>query len=76
MDWYNERYRLHVVRQTAALKEAGVDGVFYDNLRQESEPWVAFLKAMRQAVGDDFLILANTGYAISEYDFAAPTSTA
>lgn len=72
MDWHNEQYRLHVVRQTAALKEAGVDGVFYDNIRNESEPWVAFLRTVREAVGDDFLILANAGYAIGEYDFAAP----
>jgi hypothetical protein len=72
MDWGNEQYRLHVVRQTVALKEAGVDGVFYDNLRNESEPWIAFLKTVREAVGDEFLILVNAGYAIGEYDFAAP----
>lgn len=72
MDWGNEQYRLHVVRQTAALKEAGVDGVFYDNLRNEPEPWVQFLKTVREAVGDDFLILVNAGYAVGEYDFAAP----
>jgi len=72
MDWYNEDYRWHVVRQTAALKEVGVDGVFYDNIRREPEPWVAFLKAVREAVGDEFLIFANAGYAVGEYDFAAP----
>jgi hypothetical protein len=72
MDWYNQDYRRHVVRQTVALKETGVDGVFYDNIRNEKEPWVAFLKAVREAVGDDFLILANAGYAVGEYDFAAP----
>ena len=72
MDWYNEDYRQHVVRQTVALKEVGIDGVFYDNIRNEPQPWIAFLKAVREAVGDDFLILANAGYAIGEYDFAAP----
>jgi len=72
MDWYNEDYRRHVVRQTAALKPAGVDGVFYDNIRKESEPWVALLKAVREAVGDEFLIFANAGYSVGEYDFAAP----
>jgi len=72
MDWGNEQYRRHVVSQTAALKEIGVDGVFYDNLRNEPQPWVAFLKAVREAVGDDFLILVNAGYAVGEYDFAAP----
>ncbi len=72
MDWYNEEYRQHVVRQTVSLKETGVDGVFYDNVRNEPQAWVPFLKAVREAVGDDFLILANAGYAVGEYDFAAP----
>jgi hypothetical protein len=72
MDWYNEDYRQHVVRQTIALKKVGVDGVFYDNIRNEPQPWVAFLKTVRKAVGDDFLILANAGYAIGKYDFTAP----
>jgi len=72
MDWYNKDYRRHVVQQTVALKEAGVDGVFYDNIRNEPQPWVAFLKAVREAVGDEFLILANAGYAVGKYDFAAP----
>lgn len=72
MDWYNEAYRRHVVRQTVALKEVGVDGAFYDNIRNEPQPWVAFLTAVREAVGDEFLILANAGYAVGTYDFAAP----
>jgi hypothetical protein len=72
MDWYNEDYRQHVVQQTIALKKVGVDGVFYDNIRNEPQPWVAFLKTVRKAVGDDFLILAKAGYAIGKYDFAAP----
>jgi hypothetical protein len=64
MDWYNEEYRRHVVRQTVSLKEAGVDGVFYDNVRNEPAPWVAFLQAVRGR--DDFLILVNAGYAVGE----------
>ena len=52
VDWYNEEYRRHVVRQTASLKEAGVDGVFYDNISNEPQAWVAFLKAVREAVRD------------------------
>jgi len=72
MDWSNAEFRRHVVRLTAALKEVGLDGVFYDNLREEPEPWVAFLKEVRQAVGDDFLLLANSGYAVGKHDFAAP----
>ena len=43
MNWYDADYRQHVVRQTVSLKQTGVDGVFYDNLRDEPEPWVAFL---------------------------------
>ncbi|UCC68573.1 MAG: hypothetical protein JSV79_01145 [Armatimonadota bacterium] len=72
MDWYNPQYREHVVKQTAALEQAGVDGVYYDNLRNEPEPWIALLKEVRNRCGDDFLILSNYGYAIDEYDFAAP----
>jgi len=72
MDWNNAEYRRHVVKLTAALKEIGFDGVFYDNLRDEPEPWVAFLKEVRQNVDDDFLILANAGYAVGKHDFAAP----
>jgi len=72
MDWHNPEFRRHVVTLTAALKEVGLDGVFYDNLRDEPEPWVAFLKEVREAVGDDFLLLANSGYAVGKHDFAAP----
>ena len=72
MDWNNPEYRRHVVKQTAALKEAGLDGVFYDNLRNEPTPWIAFLKDIREAVGEEFLIFANAGYAVGSYDFAAP----
>jgi len=72
MDWYNPEYREHIVKQTVALKEAGVPGVYYDNLRDEAEPWIAMLEEVRSRCGDDFLILANYGYAIDEYDFAAP----
>jgi hypothetical protein len=72
MDWNRDDYRRHVVRQTVALERIGVDGVFYDNLRNEPEPWIALLTSVRQAVGKDFLILANAGYAVGEYDFAAP----
>jgi putative glycosyl hydrolase-like family 15 (GHL15) protein len=72
MDWSNPEYRHHVVKLTKALEEIGFDGVFYDNLRDEPEPWVAFLKEVRHVVGDGFLILANAGYAVGRHDFAAP----
>jgi hypothetical protein len=72
MDWDNPDYRRHVVNWTVAVKETGVDGIFYDNIRNEPEPWVAFLTEVREAVGDDFLIFANAGYNVGDYDFAAP----
>lgn len=72
MDWNNPDFRHHVVNWTVAVKETGVDGIFYDNIRNEPEPWVVFLAAVREAVGDDFLIFANAGYNVGDYDFAAP----
>lgn len=72
MNWYDPEYRHHVVQVSLSMKQTGVDGVFYDNLRDEPEPWVAFFKEVRAAVGDEFLILANAGYAVGDYDFAAP----
>ncbi len=49
-----------------------MDGVFYDNLRDEPEALIPIFEAIREAVGDDFLIMANAGYAIDEYDWVAP----
>jgi len=72
MDWYNPDYRAHVVNQTKALQEVGIDGIFYDNLRDEREPWVALLKSVRQVVGDDFLILVNAGYETEGLEWVAP----
>ena len=72
MDWYNPDYRDKMIKQTLALKAVGVDGVFYDNLRNEPEPWVAFLTDLRKAVGDEFLIFINAGYDVGTYNFAYP----
>jgi len=72
MDWNNPEYRRNIIQQTISLKKCGADGVFYDNVRNESESWVAFLSELRAAVGDTFLILANAGYDVGSYDFAAP----
>ena len=72
MDWNNDEYRQKVIRQTKSLMETGIDGVFYDNLRNEPEPWVAFLSDLRKAIGDDFLILINAGYDVGTYNFAYP----
>jgi hypothetical protein len=72
MDWNQAAYREKVVGQTSALLPTGVDGVFYDNLRKEPQPWIQFLSSVRKTVGEEFLILANAGYAVGDYDFAAP----
>ncbi|UCF38031.1 MAG: hypothetical protein JSU96_03995 [Acidobacteriota bacterium] len=72
MDWNRTDYRAHVVKQTVALQKIGFDGVFYDNVRNEPEPWTAFLTEIRKEVGNDFLLFLNVGYAIGEYDFVAP----
>ncbi len=72
MDWNNEEYRRKVIQQTLALKQTGANGVFYDNLRNEPEPWVAFLSELREAIGDEFLIFINAGYDVGTYNFAYP----
>lgn len=72
MDWNNPDYRHSVIMKTVSLKKCGVDGVFYDNIRDEPEPWVAFMKELRAAIGDDFLIFANAGYDVGSYDFVSP----
>jgi hypothetical protein len=73
MDWYNKEYQQSVIAKTIALYHTGVvDGVFYDNLREEQEPWLAVMKAVREVAGDDFLIQANCGYDIGSYDWLAP----
>lgn len=72
MDWSNPEYQQKVVRQTAACKEVGFDGVFYDNLRLEKEPWLEVMQAVRKAVGEQFLIVANCGYDVGHYDWIAP----
>ncbi len=72
MDYFNPEFQDHVIKMTLSLKETGVDGVFYDNIREDPEAWVPFLSKLRDAVGDDFLIFANAGYDVGSYDFAAP----
>ncbi len=72
MDGHNPEYRSRVAGWTASLQSAGVDGVFFDNLREEPGPWVGLLEEVRRRVGDRFLILANSGYAVGKHDFAAP----
>jgi len=74
MNWNDPKYRAHVVRQTKALQATGIDGVFYDNLRKdEPEPWIAFMKEVRAAVGDHFLMLVNAGYDVGGFDWLLPS---
>ena len=72
MNWNDAGYRHCIAQWTLSLKESGVDGVFYDNLREEPDPWIALLKEVREKTGDDFLIFANAGYDVGAHDFAAP----
>ena len=72
MDWSQSDYQKKMIKLTAALQRVGVDGVFYDNLREEREAWTTYLSALRKVVGDDFLIFANSGYSVGRHDFAAP----
>jgi hypothetical protein len=72
MDWYNPEYQEHVIRRCEAIMQVAFDGLFFDNLREEPGPWIAILGEIRKRLGDDILLQANVGYAIEEYDFAAP----
>jgi hypothetical protein len=72
-DWYRKDYQEAIIARTLALYRAGVvDGVFYDNLRDEPEPWLNIIRAVRREVGDQFLILVNAGYDIGTFDWLAP----
>ncbi|MFB3882405.1 MAG: putative glycoside hydrolase [Armatimonadota bacterium] len=72
MDWYNPEYQEHVLRRCEAIMQVPFDGLFFDNLRDEPGPWIAILGEIRNRLGNDILLQANVGYAIEEYDFAAP----
>ncbi|MBN1458644.1 MAG: hypothetical protein JXA57_03850 [Armatimonadetes bacterium] len=72
MDWYNPEYQAHVIKRSLALLEVGVDGLFFDNLRDEPEPWKSILGELRKKIGEEVLLVANVGYQIDEYDWVAP----
>ena len=72
-DWYRKDYQESMIARTLALYRAGVvDGVFYDNLRDEPEPWVKIIRSIRDVVGDKFLIFVNAGYDIGTFDWISP----
>jgi len=73
MNWYLPDYQESVIKRTLSLYEAGVvDGVFYDNWRDEPEPWIKIMRSIRERVRDKFLIFVNVGYDIGTADWIAP----
>jgi len=72
-DWYRKDYQEAMIARARALYRTGlVDGVFYDNLRDEPEPWLNIIRALRREVDDRFLVLVNAGYDIGTFDWLAP----
>ena len=71
MDLGNLDYQARIVAQIREVREAGLDGVFIDNLGMagmaltkgvdERPAWIGFFKKIREACGDDFLLIANGG---------------
>ena len=71
MDIANREYQQRIIQQICGLKEAGLDGVFIDNLAlagmalragvDERQAWISFFQGIRDACGDDFFIIANGG---------------
>jgi hypothetical protein len=72
-DWNRPDYQEAVIARVVALWKTGAaDGVFFDNWRDEKEPWLNVIGGIRKATGDDFLILINVGYDIGTADWLAP----
>ena len=60
LDFANPEFRLHVAnRAKAAIQSDVVDGVMLDWWRDD-EHRLALVKAVREAIGDKYLIIANT----------------
>ncbi len=59
LDFHNEQYRRHVARQAKAAVDSGaVDGVMLD-WWQDDDDRLALARAVREAVGEKAIILAN-----------------
>ena len=72
-NWNLPDYQETVIARAVALWKTGVaDGVFFDNWRDEKEPWLNVIKGIRKATGGDFLIFINVGYDIGTADWLAP----
>ncbi|UCG57718.1 MAG: hypothetical protein JSU70_22995 [Phycisphaerales bacterium] len=60
LDFANPRFRRHVAKRAAAAVQSGVvDGVMLDWWRDD-EHRIALVTAVREAIGDEHLIIANT----------------
>jgi len=60
MDFANPEFREHVSKRARAAVQSGVvDGVMLDWWRDD-EHRLALVKAVREAIGDEYLIIANT----------------
>jgi len=60
-DWDNPAFRAHVVAQATAAVDSGVvDGIMLDQWHQEDPGRVALVKDIRDAIGQDRLIVVNS----------------
>ena len=60
MDFANPQFREHVAKRAGAAVQSGVvDGIMLDWWR-DGEDRLALVKAVREAIGDRYLIIANT----------------
>jgi hypothetical protein len=60
LDFTNPQFRRHVARRAGAVVESGVvDGVMLD-WWSDDEHRLALVKAVRKAIGDEYLIITNT----------------
>jgi hypothetical protein len=61
LNWSNAEFRAHVVAQAHAVIESGVvDGIMLDQWHEEDAGRLALVKAVRDAIGPDTLILVNS----------------
>ena len=60
LDWSNAEFRDHVVAQAKATIDTGVvDGILLDQWDEEDAGRLALVKAVRDAIGPDTLIIVN-----------------
>jgi len=61
LNWSNVQFRAHVVAQAKAVIESGVvDGIMLDHWHEEDAGRLALVKAVRDAIGPDRLIIVNS----------------